>query len=300
MRSVVPGALVLALAWASPSAARADTKSPAMAVLERAAAHEREPNVLAQALAELDSILSKRPRDADAHYVRGWVLTRIGKREDAVRAYDRAYELDPRLVDAIYNAGVVLGQMGKTKQAARRFDRVLDLSPKHVDAAYNAGQSYYDLGEYATAAARWEVAAKLTPDDFQVAKKLVQAYVALGKSAAIAKARERVFAMWKARKPGQPTLTSYVYDQFDVGKYHVFVYEAFEPSDTEPKYRLKVAFDGRVVGTVDLEHGASGYSIGVTQNGEHAVDHKQRWKQLPTYAAFKIAARRLVALQFAP
>jgi len=176
---------------------------------------------------------------------------------------------------------------------------VLALDPKHVDAAYNAGQSYYNLGDYALAAARWEAASRLTPDDFQIAKKLVQVYVALGNRAATAKARQRVFAIWKARKSSLK-LTAYVYDQFDVGKYHVFVYETFEPSDADPVYRLKVTVDRRVVGTVDLEHGASGYSIGVTRNGEHAVDGNLRWKRQPSYTAFKTAARRLVALQFPP
>src|SRR3954469_20831189 len=101
--------LVLALLFAT-TVAHADPGSKAMGILETAIAGEKDPKVLSRALAELDALLAKNAKDADAHYARGWVLSRTNRSDDAVAAYDRAFDLDSKLVDAAYNAGVVLGR----------------------------------------------------------------------------------------------------------------------------------------------------------------------------------------------
>jgi len=298
MRAVLLG-LALVLAMPGLGVAKPDARSPAIEILERAISNEKDPKLLAQALADIDSLLAKDDKNAVAYYARGWVLSRIGKNDDAVAAYDRAYELDSRLADAAYNAGVVLGRTGNHKQAAIRFERALTSNPKHVDAAFNAGQTYYDLGEYARAAGRWEIAAALSPDDFQIAKKLVQAYVALGKADKIRSAREHVIDMWKAhRDPELAKLVSYVYDQFDVGKYHVYAYEAFETKRDQPIYELKVAADDKVVGIVTLEHDAAGYDVRVSKGRERATDPDHHWKRQPPYKTFKAAALAVIAVQF--
>ncbi len=293
-------ALGLFLLLALSRTAAADKRPPALEILERAISGEKDTKVLTQALADLDALIKKSPKDADAHYARGWVLSRVGKRDDeAVTAYDRAFDLDPRLADAAYNAGVVLGRLGNSKDAALRFDRALRVNPKHADAAYNAGQSYYDVADYENAAARWETAAKLQPDDFQIAKKLVQAYVGLGKPAAVTKARQRVFAMWKAHKdPDLAKLKSYVYDQLAVGKYHVYVYEAFEPSATMPTFQAKVALKDKVIGSVTLETKDGRYVVGVDKAGEHTVLAEHDWKRQPDYKTWKDIVTKTIEKQF--
>ena len=193
MRLVV---VALVLAFAGSAVADAP-RSEALVILERAMEAEKDPKALAKAVEQLDSLIVKNPKNSDAHYARGWVLSRTGKNNnEAVASYDKAFELDARLADAAYNAGVVLGRSGESKAAILRFERALKVNPKHVDAAYNAGQASYDLGDFIKAAAFWETSAKLSPDDFQIAKKLVHAYVALGKADKVKRARDRVFAMW--------------------------------------------------------------------------------------------------------
>ncbi|HEU0029731.1 MAG TPA: tetratricopeptide repeat protein [Kofleriaceae bacterium] len=302
MRWVLVTMLVCGLA----ATAAADPKSDALTVLDRAIAKQKQPKELEQALAELDALLVKNPKDPDAHYARGWVLSRSGKNEEAVAAYDRAFELDARLADAPYNAGVVLGRIGNMKEAIVRFERALKADPKHVDAAYNAGQSYYDTGDYAKAAAKWTIAMKLAPEDFQTAKKLVQAYVALGKPAEIKKARDRVFTMWKSGKdPELQKLKSYVYDQFAVGKYHVYVYEAFDTSgDLAYVYQFKVTQNDKTLGSVNVETSAvireqgTPYIVGIDKDGEHVTLAQHAWKKLPDYKSIKALASRLVETRF--
>jgi tetratricopeptide (TPR) repeat protein len=280
-------ALVVVLAVAGRAAAD-DNKSEALVVLERAIAAEKDPKALAKALDDVDALIAKRAKDPDAHYVRGWILSRSGKNNnEAVAAYDNAYELDPRLVDAAYNAGVVLGRMGEPKQAIIRFDRALKGNPKHVDAAYNAGQAFYDLGNFKDAAARWEIAAALTPDDFQIAKKLVQAYVALGKPDKIKKSRDRVIAMWRA---SDGTSKSYVYDQFASGKYHVYMHEMFDASDVI--WQAKIALKDKVIGTITLEVSKGTFSAIVEKAGERAPETV--WKTQPEYPVFKALVQKTI------
>jgi tetratricopeptide (TPR) repeat protein len=165
-----------------------------------------------------------------------------------------------------------------------RFDRALKVAPKMVDAAYNAGQSYYDLGDYGLASARWEVATKLSPDDFQIAKKLVQAYVASGKPDKIKKARDRVFAMWKAGKDSDiGKLKSYLYDQFAIGKHHVYVYESF--SEDGFVYQAKVALKDKIIASVLLEKSDKGFVLVLDKDEKTPLP--DTWKKQPDYKTFR-------------
>jgi len=295
--------LVLALLARS---AVAETDSEGIAILKVAMASEKDPRALEKALADLDALVGKQPKQADAHYARGWVLSRLGKPELAVAAYDKAFSLDKKLADAAYNAGVVLAGAKNRKEATVRFDRALAADPTHVDAAYNAGQAYYDLKQYAKAAARWTTASKLMPDDFDTAKKLVQAYMALGKEADAAKAREKVFALKKAAKdPQLAKLKSYVLDQFDVGKFHIYAYETFDTSgDLAYVYRFQVTENDKPMGSVNLETSAVlreqgvPFILGMDKGGQHSSFPDKTWKKLPAYKVAKAEAIAKIKASF--
>src|SRR5262249_10335328 len=147
--SVFVGSVFLLLAATIAGHAAPERKeSESRAILKGAMAKEKDPAALAKALADLDALVAKQPKDADAHHARGWVLSRLGRREQAVAAYDHAFELDKTFASAPYNAGVVLADSGRQADALIRFDRALAADPKLVDAAYNAGQGYYDAKDF--------------------------------------------------------------------------------------------------------------------------------------------------------
>ena len=299
--------LVLAamLLFSAPVSAE-DKDSEGIAILRVAMEHEKDPAALAESLTKLDDLVKKQPKQADAHYARGWVLSRIGKPEDAVAAYDKAFALDKRLADAAYNAGVVLARAGKQKEAVARFDKALTADPKHVDAAYNAGQGYYDLKQFGKAAERWTAAQKITPDDFNTAKKLLQAYVALGKTAEAAKARDKVFALKKAASdPRLVKMKSFVFDQFDVGKFHIFVYEAFDTSgDLAYVYQFQVTEQDKPIGSVNLETSAVireqgvPFLLGMDEGDKHTTFSDKAWKTLPAYKDIKAIAIEKIKASF--
>lgn len=297
---------ILLASWLLATTVSADDAKPeAQVILERAIAGEKQPGVLDQALTDLDALAAKKPRDPDVHYARGWVLSHQGKVEPAVEAYDRAFALDKKLADAPYNAGVVLARAGKSKEAAARFDRALAADPKHVDAAYNAGQSYYDQKDWKRAAERWATASKLAPTDFNAAKKLVQAHVALGNDAAVATARARVIELWKTTTdPALKKKKSYVYDQYEVGKYRIMVNEAFDASgDLAYVYEFVVTEQGRPIGSVNLETSAvireqgTPYIFGIDKDNVHTTT-AIAWKTLPAYKVVKAEATKLIKAKF--
>jgi tetratricopeptide (TPR) repeat protein len=299
--------VALIAAWSASAQAQKPSapNQPSAAEEIRARVHGKpeDPKALAKALVDIDALIATSPNDPDAHYVRGWVLSRSGKAEVAVTAYDRAFELDPKFSAALYNAGVVLVNLGRAKEALDYFDRALKIDPKNLDAAYNAGQLHYDQKSFAKAAASWEVAAKLQPEDFQTAKKLVQAYVALGNAAKIKKARDRVFALRKATKdPQLAKLTSYVYDQFDVGKYHIYVYEAFDLSgDLAYAYEFRVTLADSPIGSVNLETSAIireqgvQFILGMNKGDVHTTMGEYQWKKRPEYKGLRALATKIIA-----
>lgn len=267
----------------------ARAESEAVGILKTAIEHDKDSKILADALARIDALLVKTPKDPDAHYARGWLLSHTGKLEDAVVEYDKALALDPKLGDAAYNAGVVLGNLKREKEAVAHFDKAFAIDPKNVDAAYNAGQGYYNMKDFRHAKERWMAAAHLAGDDFQIAKKLVQTEHALGNTAT--SERERVFALWKAGKAGGAK--DYVFDQFDVGKHHVFAYETFAPSgDLAYVYRFDVTDGDTKLGSVNLETSAVireqgvPYLLGMDKAGTHSQLGKV-FKTLPAYTALK-------------
>ena len=71
--------LVLLLLLPLGSAVADVAKSEALVIFERAIAAEKNPKALVEVLAEVDVLIVKNAKDADAHYVRGWILSRSGK-----------------------------------------------------------------------------------------------------------------------------------------------------------------------------------------------------------------------------
>jgi tetratricopeptide (TPR) repeat protein len=143
---------------------------PHEAIFEMSESAPRDAGVQKKALAAIDAQIAKQPKEALCHFVRGKILSRLGRDADSLAAYDEAVRLDEKLANAHYNAGVVLGRLGRKNEAAERFDRALEIEPL-PDAAYNAGQAYYDLKDFEKALKRFERAHKLAPGDFDSARR---------------------------------------------------------------------------------------------------------------------------------
>lgn len=92
------------------------------------------------ALALLDQILSVNDEDADYHATRGWVVFQQSPSDAELRpvvlaSLDRAIALSPKHDKAHYYKGMVLERAGRRADAAECFRRAAELNPKNIEAA---------------------------------------------------------------------------------------------------------------------------------------------------------------------
>jgi tetratricopeptide (TPR) repeat protein len=286
---------IMLLVIAAVGAYAGNAASTAEGIFHRASAAPGDRVLQEQMLVAIDEDIAQDGRGPLAHYVRGWILSRLGRLDEAVTSYETATRLDPHFSDAYYNAGVILADQKRDREALIKFDAAVASDPKNVDAAYDAGQLYYNQRDFEHALSRWTQARDLAPSDFNIAKKRVQALNALGRDNAAREARDAVLALWKnSTDPAVRALTEYVIDQFDVGSAHVYAYETLQPAgNVYDLYTFKVMrSEDQLVGTVALQFGArSDAAMPYVIRGSRVRDHSSftgsTFAQLPTYGELK-------------
>ncbi len=73
----------------------------------------------------------------------GTTLVNLGRREEALKAFDKAVQLKPLDADLWRNLGNVLIDVERPADAILSFQHALKLNPRHFDVAYKAGQLLY-------------------------------------------------------------------------------------------------------------------------------------------------------------
>jgi len=221
--------LLLCLGPALP--ARAADVAQLRAILRRAVASPKDQAALQRDLKELEVAIGPKSNNAVGEYVRGWLLSHLGRDAAALAAYDRATVLDPKIGEAWYNGGVILHRLGRTEEAIGHWKRALQVDPKNSDAAYNLGQAYYDRKDLKAALDWWQRARALAPGDFDAAKKVLQVQNALAKWEDAKVTRDAVYRLHRLSTDARVrALKEYCFDQFDEGGTHVYAYETFAPS----------------------------------------------------------------------
>ncbi|MEX0716408.1 MAG: tetratricopeptide repeat protein [Planctomycetaceae bacterium] len=134
------------LARDEPAAARGH----AVAALESgwflAAAHEhlghahRSSNDLASAEREYREAIRLNSRSGPAHLGLASVLHFNGADDEAIVAYDKAYDLDPRQLEALTNLAEIHSRHGRFAQADRLYRQALDRAPHLPEALCGRGR----------------------------------------------------------------------------------------------------------------------------------------------------------------
>ena len=91
----------------------------------------------AAALAMLEHGMRVAGHFAPLAYALGTTLQTLGRREEALAAYDRALALRPDYVEALVNSGTLLRDMLRHAQALERFQQALAVSPQYENALGN-------------------------------------------------------------------------------------------------------------------------------------------------------------------
>ena len=83
--------------------------------------------------------------------------------EEAVKAYDRAIQLDPNEGTAFNNKGFILNKLGRYEEALVALDEAIRLNSRSIQSFSNKGDALSNLDRYAEALQAYEKALELDP-----------------------------------------------------------------------------------------------------------------------------------------
>ena len=99
----------------------------------------------------------------------GAALHRLGRLEEALKAYDKALMFAPEDAEIWTNIGKALMQAGRLDEASLSFEHALKLNPRWPDAAIGRGLALFQLRRYEEALACFDLVHAIRPDDSDVA-----------------------------------------------------------------------------------------------------------------------------------
>lgn len=97
----------------------------------------------------------------------GTALLQLGRRDDALKAFDTATQLNPDDGDLWCNRGLALNELKRPAEAIASFQQALKLAPRHLDAASKAALLLHHVGRYEEALVHFSLCDELRPNHFQ-------------------------------------------------------------------------------------------------------------------------------------
>ncbi|MSP97746.1 MAG: tetratricopeptide repeat protein [Betaproteobacteria bacterium] len=128
------------LSVASP-AVRADDIQAASQLL-RSGQHQ-------QALERIDKVLAAKPRDAQARFLKGLILTEQGNTKEAIVMFQKLTEDYPDLPEPYNNLAVIFAAQGQYDKARSSLEQSIRTHPSYATAYENLGDVYSKLASQA-------------------------------------------------------------------------------------------------------------------------------------------------------
>lgn len=133
------------------------------------------------ALALLETVLSRNPKDANALFLMGLSYVRKNMHREAVAALIQVRELNPSFAGAHFELGVCYRKLGDLPNALASYEKTLELDAGNMLAAYNAGLILFETNRIDEALAAFERALALQPADADVLEMAGRCYIHQGK-----------------------------------------------------------------------------------------------------------------------
>ncbi len=102
-----------------------------------------------QALASVDAYLKDKPKDAQARFLKGLILTDEGKTNDAIRVFSELTEDYPELPEPYNNLAVLYASQGQYDKARIALEMAIRTHPSYATAHENLGDIYAKLASQA-------------------------------------------------------------------------------------------------------------------------------------------------------
>jgi Tfp pilus assembly protein PilF len=116
------------------------------------------------ALASFQAALELRPDDVDTHNSVATLLSRLGRHEDALPARHAVFQARGDAAAAI-GLGNTLQGLGRYQEALETFDRAFAMQPQSLDVVNNRGNALRALGRHAEAISCYEQVLQREPDN---------------------------------------------------------------------------------------------------------------------------------------
>jgi tetratricopeptide (TPR) repeat protein len=75
-------------------------------------------------------------------------VSNLNKYDEAIKAFEKAIEVNPNDLDAWYNKGVALGKLCKFDEAIKAYDKAIEINPNDSDVWYNKGLALDSLNKF--------------------------------------------------------------------------------------------------------------------------------------------------------
>ena len=137
MLSLAAGLLLVALAFP----VHADSLQDASLLLKQG----QKP----QALDKIDQYLAGKPKDAQGRFLRGLILTEMGRTSEAITVFTKLTEDYPELPEPYNNLAVIYAQQTNYEKAKQSLEMAIRTHPSYATAHENLGDIYAQLASQA-------------------------------------------------------------------------------------------------------------------------------------------------------
>ena len=137
---------------------------------KNAEAHFKRGNILSElerkeeALSSYRNAIEINPNDNKAYCNKGAVLFDLGRKEEALACYNKAIEINPNEDKPYCNKGIILFLLGRSEESLSCYDKAIEINPNSSKSYYNKGKVLYNLGEREKALSNYDKALKINPD----------------------------------------------------------------------------------------------------------------------------------------
>lgn len=100
---------------------------------------------------------------AQAHHLRGVILARFDRHNDAVADYTQALRIVPDIAWALANRGLSYAKLRQFDAAIADFDAAIGLMPDRAEVYLQRGNARFDMGDRPAAERDWTKAIELDP-----------------------------------------------------------------------------------------------------------------------------------------
>jgi superkiller protein 3 len=117
-----------------------------------------------EAIVCYDGALAIKPDAPYLLYYKGIVVGALGRYEEAIACYGAALAIEPDDYEALNNKGIALHNLGRYEEAITSYDAALAIKPDYHEALNNKGIALRNLGRYEEAIACYDAALTIKPD----------------------------------------------------------------------------------------------------------------------------------------